>query len=83
MLNSFDIASYAGNNIPSVTRETIEFVIELLQRISAAIFKWFSHKKMQGDAHNGHVLISTEVILEIEQHSSQGELDLSSMVLNH
>ena len=83
MLNSYDIASYAGNNIPSVTRKTIKFVIELPGKISVAIFKWFSDKPMQGDAHKCHTLISTEVILEIGERSFQGELEVSSMVLNH
>ena len=41
ILSNYDIASYADDNMPYVTCETMESLIESLEKISEEIFKWF------------------------------------------
>ena len=41
-----DFSSYADDNTPYRTADTIEEVIKLLERDSTMLFKWFSDNQM-------------------------------------
>ena len=65
ILNNYDIASYADDNTPYVTCETMESLIESLEKIAEEIFKWFKNNEMQANADKCHVLISTDQKLHV------------------
>ena len=65
ILSNYDIASYADDNTPYVTCETMESLIESLEKIAEEIFKWFKNNEMQANADKCHVLISTDQILHV------------------
>ena len=48
-LNNHEIASYADDNTPYVTCDTIESMIASLEKIAKEIFKWFEDNEMQGN----------------------------------
>ena len=61
------------DNTPYVTGETIESVIESLEKVSVASFKWFSDNQGQGNADKCHVLINTEQKLHVNIGAEQTE----------
>ena len=65
ILSNYDIASYADDNTPYVTCETMESLIESLKKIAEEIFKWFKNNEMQANADKCHVLISTDQKLHV------------------
>ena len=65
ILSNYDIASYADDNTPYVTCETMESLIESLEKIAEEIFKWFKNNEMQANADKCHVLISTDQKLDV------------------
>ena len=65
ILSNYDIASYADDNTPYVTCETMESLIESLEKIPEEIFKWFKNNEMQANADKCHVLISTDQKLHV------------------
>ena len=46
ILNNHEIASYADDNTPYVTCDTIESLIASLEKIAKEIFKWFKDNEM-------------------------------------
>ena len=65
ILSNYDIESYADNNTPYVTCETMESLIESLEKIAEEIFKWFKNNEMQANADKCHVLKSTDQKLHV------------------
>ena len=64
-LNNHEIASYADDNTPYVTCDTIESMTASLEKIEKEVFKWFKDNKMQGNTDKCHVLISTSQKLHV------------------
>ena len=64
-LNNHEIASYADDNTPYVTCNTIESMIASLEKIAKEIFKCFEDNEMQVNTDKYHVLISTSQKLRV------------------
>ena len=72
-LSNHEIASYADDNTPYVTCDTIESMIASLEKIAKEIFKWFEDNEMQGNTDKCHVLLSTSQKLHVNIGTSQIE----------
>ena len=72
-LNNHEIASYANDNTPYVTCDTIEPMIALLEKIAKEIFKWFEDNEMQGNTDKCHVLLGTSQKMHVNIGTSQIE----------
>ena len=64
-LRNHEMASYADDNTPYITCDTIVSMIASLEKIAKEIFKWFKDKEMQGNTDKCHVLISTSQKLQV------------------
>ena len=62
-----DFSSYADNNTPYRTAETIDEVIKLLEHDSTLLFKWFSDNQMKANINKCHLLVNKkdEVIIKL------------------
>ena len=49
-MNYEDIANYADDNTPYVSRKKIDEVVRFLEESSHVIFKWFSDNKFQANS---------------------------------
>ena len=58
-LQNVEIAGYADDNTPYVSGETIDFVIEKLEKISVDLFSWFTANGMKANADKCHLLLSS------------------------
>ena len=65
ILSNYDIASYADDNTPDVTCETMQSLIESLEKIAEEIFKWFKNNEIQANTDKCHVLPSTDQKLHV------------------
>ena len=65
VIEDTDIASYADDNTPYLTDDTIEGVIKTLE-VSKKIFKWFDDNLMKRNADQCHLLISTNETVKIK-----------------
>ena len=72
-LDNHEIASYADDNNPYVTCDTIKSMIASLEKIAEEIFKWFKDNEVQGNTDKCHVLISTSQKLHVNIGTSQIE----------
>ena len=72
-LKNHEIASYADDNIPYVTCDTIESMTGSLEKIAKKIFKWFKDNEMQRNTDNCYVLRSTSQKLHVNIGASQME----------
>ena len=63
-----DIASYADNNTPYTTGNSIEEVIQKLKNAAKTLFQWFSDNQMKANPDKCHFLCNSnsEVSLTIE-----------------
>ena len=59
LLKNYDIANFADDNTPYVTRDNISSVDKLLKGVACAIFEWFNADKC-------HVLLSTSNELTVK-----------------
>ena len=57
MMSSTDFASYAVNNTPYVSADTIDEVIKSLETASVKLFKWFSDNQMKANQDKCHLII--------------------------
>ena len=57
-MNETDFASYADDNTPYVTGDSIEDVINSLENVSTTLFKWFADNQMKSNKEKCHLLIS-------------------------
>ena len=53
-----DFASYANNNTPYSTPNTINEVIQSLEKDSMILFKWFSDNQMKANISKYHLLLN-------------------------
>ena len=72
-LNNHEKESYADDNTPYVTCDTIESMIASLEKIGKEIFKWFKDNEMQGNTDKCHVLPNTIQKLHVNIGTSQIE----------
>ena len=73
IMDNIDIASYANDNTPHTTRNSIEEVIQKLENTSKRLFQWFSDNQMKANPEKCHFLCSSncEVGLTIENKKIQ------------
>ena len=57
-MNETDFASYADDNTPYVTGDSIEGVINSLENVSITLCKWFADNQMKANKDKCHLLIS-------------------------
>ena len=64
-----DFSSYADDNTPYRTADTIDEVKKLLEHDSAMLFKWFSDNQMKANISNCNLLINKkhEVVINLEE----------------
>ena len=62
-----DFSSYADDNTPYRTADTIDEVIKLLKSDPMTLFKWFSDNQMKANISKYHLLVSKkdEVIIDL------------------
>ena len=63
----FDIANFAGNNIPYVTGGNVSSVVKLLEEVACAIFQWFKDNEMKANADKCHVLLNASNELTVKK----------------
>ena len=68
IMESIDIASYAVDNTPYTTGNSVEEVIQKLESAAKTLFQWFSDNQMKANPDKCHFLCSSnsEVSLTIE-----------------
>ena len=57
IMENTDIASYAGDNTPYNTGNSIEKVIQKLEIISKTLFQWFSDNQMKVNSDKCHIFM--------------------------
>ena len=67
-MENIDIASYADDNTPYTTGNSMEEVIQTLENAAKTLFQWFSDNQMKGNPDKCHFLCNSnsEVSLTIE-----------------
>ena len=55
-LNNVEFASYADDNTPNTTNESIGKVIDKLEIEAKSLFKWFCDNQMKANNHKYHLL---------------------------
>ena len=58
-MKDIDFASYANNNTPYVSSDSIEDVIRILKNDSIKLFKWFSDNMMKANKDICHLIVSS------------------------
>ena len=58
-MEKIDIASYADDNTPCTTGNSIEEVIQKLENAAKTLFQWFSDNQMKASPDKYHVLCSS------------------------
>ena len=66
-MNETDFASYADDNMPHRTINTIDEVIQSLEHDSLMFFQWFSDNQMKANISKSHILVNkkNEVMIRI------------------
>ena len=57
MISDNDSASYADDNRPYVTSDTIDEVIKRLENVSIKFFKWFTYSQMKANQNKCHLVV--------------------------
>ena len=58
MMSDTDFASYADDNTPYVSADTIDEVIKRLETASVNLFKWFADNQMKANQDKCHLIVS-------------------------
>ena len=58
MMSDTDFASYADDNTPYVSADTIDEVIKRLETVSVKLFKWFADNQMKANQDKCHLIVS-------------------------
>ena len=58
IMNETDFASYADDNTPYRTANTVGEVIQSLEHDSMILFKWFSENQMKANISKRHLLVN-------------------------
>ena len=78
IIEKFDTANFADDNIPYVTGANISSVVKFLEEVACAIFQWFQDNEMKANANKCHVLLNasnelTVQINEVQVKNSQSQ----------
>ena len=58
MMSDTDFASYADDNTPYVSADTIDEVIKRLETVSVNLFKWVADNQMKANQDKCHLIVS-------------------------
>ena len=61
IISETDFASYADDNTPYVTEDSIDDVIRKLESVSSKLFKWFSDNEMKANKDKCHFITSKNI----------------------
>ena len=64
-LNETDFTSYAEDNTPYRTANTVDEVIQSLEHDSMMLFQWFCDNQMKANISKCHLLVNNEVTIKI------------------
>ena len=59
VMNDIDFASYADENTPYVSSDSIEDVIRILENDYIKLFKWYSNNMMKANKDKCHLIVSS------------------------
>ena len=87
LLKNYDIAKFADDNTPYVTRDNISSAVKLLEKVACAIFQWFRDNETKANADKCHVLLNisnglTVKTNEVQTQNSQWEKVLGITIDN-
>ena len=73
IMKDTDFSSYADDNTPYRTADTIEEIIKLLERDSMMLFKWFSDNQMKANISKYHFLVNKkdEVVINLGEMETE------------
>lgn len=60
IISDTDFASYADDNTPYTTAETIDSVLASLDKASKALFQWFSNNEMKANPNKSRLLLGSK-----------------------
>ena len=60
MMSDTDLASYADDDTPYVSADTIDEVIRKLETASVKLFRWFADNQMKANQDKCHVIAGSE-----------------------
>ena len=63
IMENIDITSYADDNTPYTTGNSIEEVIQKLKNVAKTLFQWFSENQMKGNRGKYHFYVTQTVKL--------------------
>ena len=81
IMNDEDIANYADDKTPYVSRRNIDEVVRFLIESSRVIFKWFNENYFEANASKFHVLLSTDKHVQVKIGTAQIENSSSKTLL--
>ena len=58
MMSDINFASYADDNAPYVSADTVDEVIKRLETASVKLFKWFADNQMKANQKKRHLIVS-------------------------
>ena len=81
IMNDEDIANYADDKTPYISRRNIDEVVRFLIESSRVIFKWFNENYFEANASKFHVLLSTDKHVQVKIGTAQIENSSSKTLL--
>ena len=83
-MKNIDIASYANDNTPYTTGNSMEEVIQKLENTAKTLFQWFSDNQMKANPDKCHFVCNSnsEVSLTIETQKIKKVNSRNCLVLN-
>ena len=71
IIKDCDIANYADDNTPYLSRKNVEEVLNGLENVSSNLFQWFAENKLKGNATKCDLLISSGENVRVNIGTSQ------------
>ena len=70
IISETDFVSYADDNTPYVTEDSIDDVIRKLESVSSKLFKWFSDNEMKANKDKCHFITSNNISATISTYNT-------------
>ena len=71
LLNKFDVANYADDNMPYTSSSDVNGLLKSLEEAAKELFKWFGDNLMKRDPGKFHLLVSTNDNVAAQVRNSQ------------
>ena len=59
IIENYDIANYAGDKTPYLSKKNVEEVLNGLENVSSKLFQWLTENELKGNGSKCHLLISS------------------------